>query len=94
MWSVLWNGWLFGNNIRIHEKLNFSWATDPIHFWDKSTIYHNAGVTSNITNLFCKNEYILTFPYNFIDKKEYSKVFCSYKYVEEILKTMEVSCLI
>jgi hypothetical protein len=94
MWSVLWNGWLFGNNIRVHEKLNFSWATDPIEFWDKSSIYHNAGVVSGTKTMFQKTEYIKEIPYNFVDNREYSKVFCSYRYVEEIIKTKKISCLI
>lgn len=94
MWSVLWNGWLFGNNIRIHEKLNFSWATDPIEFWNKSYIFHNAGVTMSMDKLFHKSDFIDFYPYKILKKEKYSDGFCSYKYIEEILKTKEVSCLI
>jgi len=94
MWAVLWNAWLFGNDVRVHDKLNFSWATDPIEFYNKSSIYHNAGVLSTTTTLFFKSDYINHLPYNFIKKENFSKNFCSIKYVEEILKTKKVSCLL
>ena len=94
MWAVLWNGWLFGNNIKIDKRLNFSWATDNIDVYKHKKIYHNAGVSINDTKLFLKSSFTDILPYNYIDKKMYSKDFCSIKYVQEILKTKKVSCLL
>jgi len=92
MWSVLWNGWLFGNEIKIHKDLNFCWSTDPVDYWNNNFIYHNAGVTNNLGKLFYKGAYIHKFPYN-IKLEEFDSNTCSYKYTEQIIKTNEISCL-
>jgi hypothetical protein len=57
-------------------------------------IFHNAGVTHDRANeLFYKGAYIHTLPFDDVSKKTYSDKFCSIKYVDEILKTKEVTCL-
>jgi len=72
----------------------FSWATSSIQSWDKHPIYHNAGVVDVPNNpLFFKGKYQNVLPYD-IKIEDFSDKQCSIKYVEEILKTKEVSCLI
>jgi hypothetical protein len=93
MWAVLWNGWLFGNDMIVTNEMNFCWPTDTISKWNECSIYHNAGVTHDRTDLFYKGNYQNSLPYD-IDKITYNQKFASYKYVEEILKTKEVSCLV
>jgi len=92
MWAVLWNAWKFGNQTKIVSEMNFVWATDSISRWNEYNIYHNAGVV-NSGELFYKSAYTKTLPYD-IKLEDYSKDRCSYKYVEEILKTKKISCLL
>ena len=92
MWAVLWNLWFFDKQVKVTDDLSFSWATSSIADWDKHPIYHNAGVTGNNQNLFFKGAYINTLPYNILEES-FNKNYSVYKYVEEILKTKEVTCL-
>jgi hypothetical protein len=94
MWSLLWNAWIFGHQTKVDKRLDFCWATDPMFRWDEAAIFHNAGVTDDRTDLFYKANYFSTLPYNDIKIENVDSDFCSYKYVEELLKTKEVSCLI
>jgi hypothetical protein len=94
MWSLLWNAWLFGNETKVDSRLDFCWATDPIVRWDQCSIFHNAGVTGEGKGLFYKGGYISKLPYNEIKQEDIDSNFCSSKYVEQLLKTKEVSCLI
>ena len=91
MWCVLWNGWLFNNDIQIHNDLNFSWATSGIQEWCTHTIFHNAGVT-NSSKMFYKALYRNKLPYT-INLKDFDNTYCSYNYVNEILKTKKVSAI-
>jgi hypothetical protein len=86
MWSVLWNGWLFGNKTKIIKRFDFSWATDPIEKWEKTNIFHNAGAINEQNGQFLKTKY-QTSP--FYDKKiqMMKNSYCSQKYVEEIIET-------
>lgn len=93
MWSLLWNAWLFGHKTKVVKELDFCWATDGIYNWEKTNIYHNAGVTSDRKEMFNKIDYQNKLPYN-LDLAKIDKYYCNYKYVEEILKTKEVKCLI
>jgi hypothetical protein len=93
MWSVLWNLWFFDKQVRVTDKMSFSWATSHKIDWDKHPIYHNAGVTGGRKDMFFKGGYINKIPYD-IKLEDFNQDFCSYKYVEEILKTKEVTCLI
>ena len=93
MWSLLWNAWLFGNETKVDKRLNFCWATDPIQFWDKVSIFHNAGVTNDMSHLFYKGMFQNILPYN-IDEKNYSIDYCSYRYINEVIETGKISCLI
>jgi hypothetical protein len=94
MWAVLWNLWFFDKNVEVTQNLSFSWATSGIQEWDKHMIYHNAGVTQDRKDLFFKGAYINRNPYEDVAKGEFSDKHCSSKYVEEILKTKEVTCLV
>lgn len=93
MWAVLWNLWFFDKEVKVTEKLSFSWNTSGIEDWDKHPIYHNAGATSSEHGMFYKAAYMNTLPYN-LDISVITNNRCGYKYAEEIIKTKEVSCLI
>ena len=45
MWAILWNLWLFEQEVKVIPELDFSWASDKIEQLEKSTIFHNAGIT-------------------------------------------------
>jgi hypothetical protein len=94
MWSLLWNAWLFGHETKVDKRLDFCWATDLMHRWDEASIFHNAGVSEDRKDLFFKGKYINKLPYNDIKQEDVDSKFCSYKYVEQLLKTKEVTCLI
>lgn len=93
MWSVLWNLWVFGKETEVTPKMSFSWGTSNVQQWDKHPIYHNAGVVNEANKLFFKGKYQKQLPYD-IKIEDFNPNFCSIKYVEEILKTKEGSCLI
>jgi hypothetical protein len=93
MWAVLWNLWFFDKVVKVTDKLSFSWSTSGVDDWEKHPIYHNAGVTVERKELFFKGEYQKVLPYD-INEEEYSDKYCSIKYVKEILKTKEVTCLL
>ena len=92
MWAVLWNLWFWDKQVFVTDKLSFSWATSHISDWDRYPIFHNAGVTGDGNDLFYKGKYQLVTPYD-IKQEQYNTQFCSSKYVEEILKTKEITCL-
>jgi hypothetical protein len=92
MWAVLWNAWLFGHETKVVSELNFCWATDTVDMWDKCNIFHNAGVTNDSIGYFYKSNYMNKQPYN-ININNFDAAYCSYKYTQEIIKTIEVSCL-
>jgi len=93
MWAVLWNGWLFGNDMVVTKELEFCWPTDMINKWNSCAIYHNAGVTEDNTDMFYKGKYFNKFPDD-IHLDLLKDDICSYKYSEEIIKTKKISCLI
>lgn len=93
MWAVLWNLWFWDKQVRVTKKLDFSWATSGMHDWGTCPIYHNAGVVGDRADLFFKGAYQNVLPYD-IQQETFNKDFCVYKYVEEILRTKETSCLI
>jgi|LakMenEpi03Aug12_release.lakeMendotaPanAssembly.Ray.scaffolds.fasta_scaffold168661_2 hypothetical protein len=93
MWALLWNGWLRGNETKVIQELNFSWATDPISRWNETTIYHNAGVTCSCGRNFYKSNYMNSLPYD-IKIEDYTQNNCNYNYVLEILETSQKSYLI
>ncbi len=93
MWAVLWNGWMRGFNTALVKEMDFTWAVEKIERWDENYIYHNAGVEDKFRDThFLKSDYITKYPY--LDDKEYSKEFASYKYHEIIKSIGEKSCLL
>jgi len=95
MWCLLWGLWKRGKQVKVTSDLSFSWATSGIQEWDKHPIFHNAGVTHDRAHeIFFKGAYIHSLPYNDVVNKTYSDKFCSINYVQEILKTKEVTCLL
>jgi hypothetical protein len=94
MWSLLWNAWKFGHPTRVDNRLDFCWATCYIDRWNEAPIFHNAGVTEDRKDLFFKAAYFTNLPYNDVKLENINPQSCSYKYVEELLKTKEISCLI
>jgi hypothetical protein len=93
MWAVLWNLWVYEKEVRVSKNLSFSWANSPIEAWDQNLIHHNAGVAKEGRGLFYKAAYEMRLPYD-IELAHFSNNYCSYKYVESILKTARHSCLL
>ena len=93
MWAVLWNGWLQGNETKVVPEMDFSWATDPIERWEKTTIFHNAGVTCSCGRQFYKAKYMDSLPYD-IQQESFKDSVCGYNYVKEIIETTQKSCLL
>ena len=92
MWAVLWNAWLKGYDTHIVEELSFCWATEPIKRWDDVYIFHNAGVTADLSKeLFYKAEYRVHLPYGI--KDTFNKEKASYKYFEQLEKVSQKTCL-
>jgi hypothetical protein len=91
MWSLLWNAWYFGNEVKVSDKLSFCWATDKIEWIEGKQFLHNAGVTEMGQNLFYKGGYTNTLPYgsNLLISQDY----CSYEYYKWIEKVASISPL-
>ena len=45
LWAVQFNLWFFKKDVKVTEKLNFAWSSDPISKIETSPILHNAGIT-------------------------------------------------
>lgn len=84
MWAILWNGILFGFEIRTDKELDFSWATQNIEKWNSTKILHNAGVQfSDSEKMFFKGSFRNKSPLN-QDFHNLDPNFCSIKYIEEM----------
>ena len=84
MWAQLWNTYLFNKTVVAdHSEMKFTWATDPITYYDKTNFYHNAGVVNDKQGLFFKGKYITNTPFeddlDFVDPTK-----ASLRYVEAI----------
>jgi hypothetical protein len=96
MWAVLWNGWYFKHETKIIPEMDFTWPLHGMDVWPKNVIYHNAGVTVNhrdINKMFFKCDYMNKLPYD-IKQEDFTTEFCTYKYVEEIVATSKITCLL
>jgi hypothetical protein len=62
MWAVLWNLWKRDKHTEVTEALDFSWSVTPANEWFKRPIYHNAGVTDSMKDMFYKGLYIDELP--------------------------------
>jgi hypothetical protein len=93
MWAVLWNLWVFNKEVEVHPDMAFSWATSVVADWDRKIIFHNAGVTGDRKDLFNKSAYMNRLPYDDIESQVFNTNFCSFNYVQEIIKTSHITCL-
>ncbi|WP_270087400.1 hypothetical protein [Sphingobacterium sp. SYP-B4668] len=84
MWAVLWNLWLCGKKVEIHNELIFSWPISPIEHWDVFSIQHYSGNIENKMKDFKKNEYINYFPWYDEQLNSIPDSTCSFKIVEII----------
>ncbi|MEG0239493.1 MAG: hypothetical protein RR643_05015 [Anaerorhabdus sp.] len=84
MWAQFYNMIYFGVVPRVHSELDFAWATDPIQRWDQVKIYHNAGVTVDMVDMFYKGQY--DNGYEPFDKSfdHINPAKCTSKYVEAV----------
>ena len=92
MWAELWNGWKRKKNIMIPKDFNFCWATDHEAKWLDNAFYHNAGVVSNMGNMFYKAEFVHKLPYG-VDL-DLDPIYCSKKYYDLVQEVGEKSVLI
>jgi hypothetical protein len=81
MWATTWEFWKRGIKTIVSKELNFAWATDNISKMENVGIMHNAGVTSSLSKLFRKYEWINSYPPNnlIIDNLR-----CSHYYYETV----------
>ena len=95
MWAVLWNLWLREQETKVVKELDFAWASDRKEKLDRCTIYHNAGVTGDYMGsipYFYKGKYHTgSDPFtddhlNVVYNNEDSKKYCTYIYLEHLLK--------
>lgn len=82
MWSLLWNSWKLGKEVRISDDMSFVWATDTTPMLVGKQFLHNAGVTSDRQDLFFKGEWIHNLPYN--KNLSLNPNYCSYEYYKAI----------
>lgn len=45
MWGVLWTLWRYGKEVKVVPEFDFMWATDKMEKFEKTFIFHNAGIT-------------------------------------------------
>lgn len=86
MWALLWNLIIFNKNPHIDKQLDFCFATDKYDKINSVSIYHNAGVTKDKSDIiFYKGDFIKKEPY-FEDFSKYSPNYSSYFYVSVMYK--------
>lgn len=88
MWATLWNMPLFDVMPRAKKEMEFTWATDSIEKWNKNKIYHNAGVTQDMKDMFFKGDYINKDPFN-EDFSHINKDKASYEYTKLITEAKD-----
>lgn len=88
MWATLWNMIFFEVMPRVSEDLEFAWATDSRQGWYENKIYHNAGVTNDMKDMFFKGNYVNKDPFNedfsYVDKNK-----ASYEYTKLITEAKD-----
>ena len=84
MWSQLWNTYLAGIDVQVHDDLRFVFGTDSLEAALKVKIIHNAGVTEKMKDtLFYKADYRQVEPYG-MDFSYVDKDSASYAYIQGI----------
>src|SRR5699024_9845902 len=72
----------------VSEDLEFAWATDSMMKWYENKIYHNAGVTEDMKDMFFKGKYINKDPFN-EDFSHINKDTASYEYTKLITEARD-----
>ena len=88
MVATLWNMPLFDVMPRAKKEMEFTWATDSIEKWNENKIYHNAGVTQDMKDMFFKGDYINKDPFN-EDFSHINKDAASYEYTKLITEAKD-----
>ena len=88
MIATLWNMIFFEIMPRISDDLEFTWATDSNINWHENKIYHNAGVTEDMKDMFFKGNYINKDPFN-EDFSHIDKDTASYEYTKLITEARD-----
>ena len=88
MWATLWNMPLFDVMPRAKKEMEFAWATDSRLDWYENKIYHNAGVTEDMKDMFFKGDYINKDPFN-EDFSHIDKDTASYEYTKLITEARD-----
>ena len=88
MVATLWNMPLFDVMPRAKKEMEFTWATDSIEKWNENKIYHNAGVTQDMKDMFFKGDYINKDPFN-EDFSHVNKDKASYEYTKLITEAKD-----
>lgn len=83
MWVTNWIHWRNGGKTRTVKELNFHWANHSIKYLEHD-MYHNAGVTINDGEHFCKIAYQVS-PFNKETLGKENSI--SYNYIKEIRET-------
>lgn len=84
MWAQLYNLPKFGYSVELHRDLEFIRPTDPIEWYDKAYILHNAGVVGTMEkDYFYKGRYVDETPFG-KDFSHVDKTKAGLKYVEAI----------
>lgn len=93
MWLCVWELWLMGKNTIIIPEMDFTWATDSIDKWGQTYIFHNAGVTGEMSQThFFKGAYIQNLPFK-VSGTSYEQRAASYRYFEIVKSIGDDSCL-
>lgn len=85
MWATLYNMWGAGIQAIPTMELDFAWATDPLHRYYETKIYHDSGAVDSQHGMFCKLDYNFKEPFN-DDFSWVNPKLSSIKYVEAIKK--------
>ena len=88
MVATLWNMPLFDVMPRAKKEMEFAWATDSRLDWYENKIYHNAGVTEDMKDMFFKGDYINKDPFN-EDFSHIDKNTASYEYTKLITEARD-----
>ena len=88
MVATLWNMPYFEKMPRVSKDMEFTWATDSIEKWHDNKIYHNAGVTEDMKDMFFKGKYINKDPFN-EDFSHINKDTASYEYTKLITEARD-----
>lgn len=89
MYAQVWTLAAFNIVPTVTDELSFSWAVDDIEKYYEHKLFHNAGVTSDMNDLFFKGNYIVHEPFDddlsFVNKQK-----ASYKYVQAITASKHI----